>query len=69
MTRLPHLPGSTEIDMAALDLSRVQIPDLWHIALAVKDDELDPDRAEQAGDLILEVWHLAHDLLKAARAS
>jgi len=37
-----------------IDLSSHNIPDLWHIAQAQKDE-----RAKQA---ILEVWQLAHDL-------
>ena len=39
-------------------IAKVVIPDIWHIANAM------PDR--DARDKVLEVWHLAHDLLKHA---
>ncbi len=39
--------------------SQIQIPDLWHIA----QNQEDPSDKEK----ILEVWHLAHDLLRHIR--
>ena len=43
-----------------IDISRVEIPDLWHVAMHLKGskDPVDVRRAE----MILECWHLAHDL-------
>jgi hypothetical protein len=35
-------------------INDVQIPDLWHVAMYLKD----------SADMILETWYLAHDLKK-----
>ena len=42
-----------------VDLSKVHIPDLWHIAQGMKE----AGRPESA-EAVLEVWRLAHDLQK-----
>lgn len=39
-------------------VSDIQVPDLWHLAMQLPKGQ----RAE-----VLEVWHLAHDLLGALR--
>tara|TARA_R110000751_G_C13407630_1_gene438548 strand:- start:148 stop:333 length:186 start_codon:yes stop_codon:yes gene_type:complete len=41
-----------------------QIPDLWHLAMALKDWGMEP-----ASAAVLETWHLAHDLKKALAAA
>jgi hypothetical protein len=46
--RCPDGEGRTEVD-----IEKVHIPDLWHIAMSL------PDIHQKQ---ILEVWHLAHDL-------
>lgn len=40
-------------------IEEIRIPDLWHIAKAQEN----PDDAEK----VRQVWHMAHDLLKAIR--
>jgi hypothetical protein len=39
----------------SVDVEEITVPDLWHLAMAQKRPE------DQKA--ILEVWHLAHDLL------
>lgn len=46
--RCPDGEGRTEVD-----IEEVNIPDLWHIAMALPEHLQKP---------VLEVWHLAHDL-------
>jgi hypothetical protein len=41
-----------------------EIPDLWHIAQAVGGGNVLQNR-KRARDMILEVWHMAHDLKDA----
>ena len=42
-----------------VDVQEIQVPDLWHVAMALKDD---PSYDNRAADMILETWHLAHDM-------
>lgn len=42
-------------------ISKIIIPDLWHIARAVRACDGIMYR-DKSADQILEVWHLAHDL-------
>lgn len=39
---------------AWVDVRNIEIPDLWHIAAKLPDDER---------QMVLDTWHLAHDLL------
>jgi len=43
----------------SVPVSSIQIPDLWHLALAQDDP--------RSKDAILQVWHMAHDLLRHIR--
>ena len=47
-----------------VELSEVRVPDLWHIATdfgsGTKESTLTPT---QKREVVLECWHLAHDLL------
>ena len=43
-------------------LSSVLVPDLWHVAQGLKNEG-----RPKAGDQVLEVWYLAHDLLANLR--
>ena len=47
-----------------VDIFTVQVPDLWHLAQALKNGPITRSKAVQAraGDDILELWHLAHAL-------
>jgi hypothetical protein len=36
-----------------VDVEKIKIPDLWHIAECLN---------EQSQDMVIEVWHLAHDM-------
>ncbi len=51
-----HKGGTAE---KTVNASQIVIPDLWHIAQSQPDSE---DKKS-----ILEVWHLAHELLKHIR--
>ncbi len=42
-----------------VDLAEYRVPDLWHVAQRAK-----ATLGEEDGELILDVWHLAHDLRK-----
>ena len=48
----------------AMDAKTVEIPDLWHLAMALRDWGMEP-----ASAAVLETWHLAHDLKKALAAA
>ncbi len=43
---------------ARREVDKIQVPDLWHVAMYVKDQG-DPQWSAQ----ILDCWHLAHDLI------
>jgi hypothetical protein len=43
-------------------LREVQVPDAWHAAMALKDAGYN-----DMMDIVLETWHLAHDLLHNLR--
>jgi hypothetical protein len=45
-------------------LSHIQLPDLWHLALELPGEMFDADTPQGA---VLEVWHLAHDLIEHIR--
>lgn len=47
-----------------VEVSKIVIPDLWHIAHLPELDGY-TQGGKSAKDLILECWHLAHDLKKA----
>lgn len=50
------LGGTSEREVPLED---VQIPDLWHVhTYFLKSGN------EQAAEMVLETWHLAHDLLR-----
>ena len=49
-----HKGGSKEV---TLDISRVEIPNLWDIAMGL----IDAGRTEES-DMVLECWHIAHNL-------
>lgn len=41
-------------NMVEVDISRITVPDIWHIAQANKDP--------MQQQMLLQCWHLAHDL-------
>ena len=43
-------------------LSEVQVPDLWHIAMMLKEKGYLDEHIK-----VLETWHLCHDLLAYAK--
>lgn len=51
-------------------VSDIQIPDLWHIAIYLKEIARRPGHSVLAehADSILEVWHMAHDMKKALQS-
>lgn len=56
MTTLIRAPkGSARREV---DLDSVEIPDLWHVAIKLNTEE---------AEMILECWHLCHDLLAHAK--
>lgn len=49
-------------------ISKIIIPDLWHIAQGIRCGSLKAANPESA-DLILECWHLAHDFKRHIQES
>ena len=49
-------------------INQVKIPDLWHIAMLLKDHETDLSlghnhlQGQSMSDAVLECWHTCHDL-------
>ena len=45
-------------------ISQIQVPDLWHLYMALKDGQLTRSKKVQAelADVVYETWHLAHDM-------
>jgi len=44
-------------------IADIDVPDLWHIAMAVKDGTPIPkEKREMLSNMILDTWHIAHDL-------
>lgn len=41
-----------------VELSEIEVPDLWHIASALRDEH-----KPRAANAVLECWHLAQDLI------
>ena len=62
IVRAPKGEGRTEVP-----LEDVQVPDMWHLAMWLKSPSraqtLDQMSMEHWGEMVLETWHLAHDLL------
>ena len=60
----------------AVKIESIQIPDLWHLAMWLKDNEATVSKAighnhlggQKWSDAVLETWHLCHDLLDNCRA-
>ena len=46
-----------------IEIDKIQVPDLWHVAMYVKDQG-----DTQWADQILDCWHLAHDLITNIQA-
>ena len=49
-----------------MPLEEIQVPDMWHLAMALQDDDTYQKRASEQ---ILECWHLCHDLLAYAKGN
>jgi hypothetical protein len=46
-----------------IDAQDIDVPDLWHIAMALKNGEVYlPHARTQVSEMVLECWHLCHDL-------
>ena len=53
----PRGSGRREVDLA-----EIQIPDLWHLAMDLK-----ARKKLIASEMVLDAWHLCHDLLEHIR--
>jgi hypothetical protein len=51
----PILMAEGGTEERTVEAKRIEIPDLWHLAMRLEGQ----DRA-----MVLETWHLCHDLLK-----
>ena len=67
-------PSGRKITFAAggtlritVDLSRVTIPDFWHMAMQMCDGTVEPAQQKIDGAAVLRLWDLAHDLLRHAQ--
>jgi len=47
----------TESGEKTQDINSINVPDMWHLAMRLKDHGKDID-----SDMVLECWHLANDL-------
>ncbi len=47
-------------------INGITVPDLWHLAQALKDGNLTRNKTilAKAAEEVLECWHLAHDMRK-----
>jgi hypothetical protein len=64
LTRSKGGTAEREVDIASID-----IPDLWHIATWLKEQKRAVDGVtitslHQQADMILDCWHLSHDMRK-----
>lgn len=50
----------------SVPLNEIVVPDLWHVAMR-QGTKRDKRSSKMDQEMILEVWHLAHDLLKHLR--
>lgn len=70
ITQAPNGAARREVE-----LDRVKVPDLWHLAMYLKDNEATIAKAvghnhlvgQSWSDAVLETWHLCHDLLENIR--
>lgn len=67
MTVIARSKGGTEERQE--DVRGFNIPDLWHIAMWLKDNESEINihnhlRGQSFSDAVLECWHLCHDLVR-----
>lgn len=46
-----------------IEVDKIQIPDLWHTAMYLQDL-----KQYHAAEMVLECWHLAHDLITNIQA-
>lgn len=46
-----------------IPVDQIEVPDLWHTAMYLKDHGL-----PTAGDQVLDCWHLSHDLITNIQA-
>ena len=59
----------THHDGKRLDVTHGTIPDLWHLGMWLKDSSthrliiMDGDERARWGQLVLDCWHLAHQLV------
>jgi len=60
MKTITRAEGGTEQREVVID--KIQVPDLWHIALDLK-----AIGKTREADMTLECWYLCHDLLKHLR--
>lgn len=45
-----------------LPINELRIPDLWHLACWLGENEGTVPNGKLASELVLETWHIAHDL-------
>jgi hypothetical protein len=46
-----------------VELCNVHPTDIWHLAMTIANEEWESIDPEKASETVLELWHLAHDLL------
>lgn len=60
VTQIVRSPGGTAKHVT--NLNEVEVPDCWHIA-----QHLAKEGNERASEVVLETWHLCHDLVRHLR--
>ena len=53
-----------------LNVNQIDVPDLWHIAMYLKNEDVAGEGNYKAiwAEMVLDTWHLAHDMRKALQA-
>lgn len=46
-----------------VNINGIQVPDLWHVAMCLDDQD-----EKVWSDMVLECWHLCHDLVTNIKA-
>ncbi len=67
MTTITRAPNGAAREV--VDINTIQVPDLWHIAMWLKDNKpnIGHNHGQPLDEAVLECWHLCHDLIENIR--
>ena len=61
METIVRAPKGT--DRQEVEVDKIQVPDLWHVAMYLKDNDM-----KTWGEMVQDCWHLTHDLIQNIKA-